>query len=468
MGRYSHPPGELKPLVVLCVQSCSYYRMAINTKTGFIDEKIAIRPIGKYQINSFYRTFGQYAPKVVPSAWFDFDPAAGRQRPDLESDPMMIYPCVPGAPLRTISKKVYDTERPSIGDLNSLETFCPKTTALVRWVMGGSGRFASLWWNWLAYIIQTGNKTQTAWVLTGQPGTGKGTIYRGLLQPLFGNHFNKRTIEDMNTGETSWLRWSQMAWCIEDIPDSKPRRRFKDWITEPLISVRHEKSQTDFEIVSRCNFMLAVENITAVDVDNKMWFLPPKQHEPILDNLPWVDGHTAPEDHIAKERPQVVRFLRAFRVSVRDVKVPEMHKTTAAAVDVRNTHDFSMAVIKGDIGYWIDLLRHFRTGLGARVFRVNTYHEAQRVLEGFLDDACHPHRLRRTVVHWNKLLLLYNCTIKTQGAPMRREALKSAIHAEGLPIQPKQHEVPHRRGRSAGVKIVWSDAAHQIAKECDL
>lgn len=41
--------------------------------------------------------------------------------------------------------------------------------------------------NWIAYVYQFRKKTETAWVLSGTEGTGKGTFVKYVLRPLFGN-----------------------------------------------------------------------------------------------------------------------------------------------------------------------------------------------------------------------------------------------------------------------------------------
>jgi hypothetical protein len=40
--------------------------------------------------------------------------------------------------------------------------------------------------NWLAFILQHRDRTKTAWVLHGVPGTGKGLLTNDILRPIFG------------------------------------------------------------------------------------------------------------------------------------------------------------------------------------------------------------------------------------------------------------------------------------------
>ena len=41
--------------------------------------------------------------------------------------------------------------------------------------------------NWLAHILQTRDRAETAWILHGTQGTGKGILKTQILRPLFGN-----------------------------------------------------------------------------------------------------------------------------------------------------------------------------------------------------------------------------------------------------------------------------------------
>jgi hypothetical protein len=101
-----------------------------------------------------------------------------------------------------VSKKYVNTFQPS----SYMKTTAPRTILqcppqifrLISHVLAGDIECIEHFMNWCAYIIQFRERTQTAWVFQGTEGTGKGTLLRKVLRPLFGE------------GQTNQIRAAQL------------------------------------------------------------------------------------------------------------------------------------------------------------------------------------------------------------------------------------------------------------------
>lgn len=102
--------------------------------------------------------------------------------------------------------------------------------------------------NWIAYIIQNKNRTQTAWLLNGVQGTGKGILAHRILRPILGYNntafMEAVQLEDKfnEAFERSLLTFIDEMTIGDLEGSSKIMGTMKSLITEPIITIRKMRS----------------------------------------------------------------------------------------------------------------------------------------------------------------------------------------------------------------------------------
>ena len=98
--------------------------------------------------------------------------------------------------------------------------------------------------NWLAVIVQNLCMTQTAWVLHGTQGTGKGLLFHKILTPLLGEgNTTSRRMEELGSDFTEFMKNKLIVFVDEvqagdNLFYDKISAKLKNLIVEPRISVR--------------------------------------------------------------------------------------------------------------------------------------------------------------------------------------------------------------------------------------
>lgn len=98
--------------------------------------------------------------------------------------------------------------------------------------------------NWLAFILQKRDRSKTAWVLHGVPGTGKGLLCNDVLRPIFGAaQTAARRMEELNEPYNHFMRNSFLIFVDEVQTKALQNERgvmakLKNFITEPMVPVR--------------------------------------------------------------------------------------------------------------------------------------------------------------------------------------------------------------------------------------
>lgn len=120
----------------------------------------------------------------------------------------------------------------------------PKTIAkVINNALGDDPAIVEHFINWLGAIVQTRDRTRTAWVLHGTQGTGKGILTNNILKPLFGAHTATRRMEELNEKYNHFMEGSFLVFVDEVETKALTNERgvmakLKNFITEPLVALR--------------------------------------------------------------------------------------------------------------------------------------------------------------------------------------------------------------------------------------
>lgn len=141
-------------------------------------------------------------------------------------------------------------------------TYYPKKFAeLLLHVVGGDLVMRDDLLNWLAYIIQKRTKTQTAFILHGRTGTGKGVLFSKILQPILGIlHCPMIMMDDIAHDFNEWVETGLLvvvdeAQISEDLKKAKKRiNKIKNLITEQYVVLKKKYAQAH-QIENHINFI---------------------------------------------------------------------------------------------------------------------------------------------------------------------------------------------------------------------
>jgi hypothetical protein len=306
------------------------------------EEEIIVQPsvIGALsKIEDFFTEHSAAPPSPIPTWDRMFDPTLGKQW--LQDD------------------KMFNTWRPTKYQKNALykSNIPPMTEKLVRHVTGNDEGSYDHFINWLAYIFQHRTKSGTAWVLHGVPGTGKGLLFHNIIRPLFGNDYCAlKQIKDLKDQFNGWMEHSIFVNVDEANSDdtySDSRmivNSLKNWITEPVISVRQMQS-TAANRNSFVNFIFTTNDfgILPIQDGDRRFNVAPRQETPI---------NISPEEieQLENELQDFASYLAHFEVEESKVHTPlENVAKGELKVSAESSLDgFFRAAREGDLQYFTE------------------------------------------------------------------------------------------------------------------
>jgi len=118
--------------------------------------------------------------------------------------------------------------------------------------------------DWLAYMFQTRQKPQTAWILHGTYGTGKGMLINKVLMPLFGRkHVHAMRASEFNEKFNGWMENALIVFVDEIDADMFTNAKgiesdMRNLITEPSITIR--RMRTDAYMVNNFTGFIFASN----------------------------------------------------------------------------------------------------------------------------------------------------------------------------------------------------------------
>lgn len=128
--------------------------------------------------------------------------------------------------------------------------------------------------NWLAYIVQFRDRTGTAWILHGVPGTGKGILMNNIIRPLFGQaHTAVRRMEELNEPYNHFMADKFIVFVDEVQTKALQNERgvmakLKNFITEVTVTIRMMYSNAH-EVRNYTNWIFASNMSDPVSIDKE-------------------------------------------------------------------------------------------------------------------------------------------------------------------------------------------------------
>lgn len=235
----------------------------------------------------------------------------------------------------------------------------PVINKLLRSVLGNpTDDVYAYFVNWLAYIMQYRDKTQTAWVLHGRTGTGKGLFMKHVLAPLFGSS-NISTVQLGALGQQFNGYIENKLFVVFEEADTKQVEntaellaKMNHYITDSPVSVR--KMSTDwYEAPSYINVIITSNQRvpTIVTSDDRRYNIPARQETQLF-----LTPNELLSIQTEKELGVFGDILRNWKVNIDNVRKP---MDTEAKRDVHEANTsvntlVAEAVINGDLQFFVD------------------------------------------------------------------------------------------------------------------
>jgi hypothetical protein len=202
----------------------AYWRGSYDQTNDVLDLHIAKNAT---QLRDFTKQVGAPLGDFIPEWDITFDP-----RDNVRVDPVnrTVNQFTPSHYMRQVAKPV---------------TAVPKTILkIISHALGDDPRIVEHFINWLAFILIERDRTKTAWVLHGVPGTGKGLLANEILRPIFGpGQTAMRRMEELNEPYNQFMRNSLLVFVDEVQTKALHNERgvmakLKNFITEEFVPIR--------------------------------------------------------------------------------------------------------------------------------------------------------------------------------------------------------------------------------------
>lgn len=256
-------------------------------------------------------------------------------------------------------ERVFNTWRPTEYQQNTLHTshMPPICERVIRHALGGCDETFEHFINWLAFIQQSRTKPGTAWVVHGVPGTGKGLLYHYIISPIFGTDYcETKQLKDLKDRFNGWMEQCLFVNIDEANSDDvgyegkEIVNALKNWITEPVISVRHMQATASMRR-SFINFIFTTNDhgVLPIQEGDRRINVAPRQEK----KLEITDLEVAT---LKEELSRMSAYLTSYKVDKVAARKPlenqakEDLKTAARS----SIDEFFHAVSDGDLQFFID------------------------------------------------------------------------------------------------------------------
>lgn len=262
LGHFT-PTDKTKPLLLAFRDKSTgvYYQGEYTESTEHLDLFVAKN---EKQVRDFCMQNAMPMGDYIPIWDVRFDPL-DTARVDVENRYVNTFE-------RTEYMRNVDTSRSKNG--NKTYRRCPPVTfKLIHHVLGNEPELTAHFMNWLAWIVQTRTRTDTAWLLYGTEGCGKGLLFKKVLKPLFGhNHVTMNRVDELEGSFNAFMQQKLIVFFDEvEIPKLRDAdtvlAKLRNVITEEFISMRAMYSGA-VNIPNYANIILASNKTNAVPMSS--------------------------------------------------------------------------------------------------------------------------------------------------------------------------------------------------------
>jgi hypothetical protein len=229
-------------------------------------------------------------------------------------------------------------------------------------VLGGCDTSFERFMNWLAFIWQTGKRPETAWLLHGTFGTGKGRAAH-VLRKLFGKHYVEVTADGLADKFNEHLATAQIVFLDEvstDAWDTKKANMILKSLIAGAFSVRAMRTAWNSEVQPYFGLIAAANEFNPVEIQlgDRRWNVPPRQEIPIRQTdwfspelVDTYNGLLFQDDHLQA----FANYLTSYQVDVGKVMVPMDTEAKRFVMNVTQNiqNDIAQALQTGNAEFFV-------------------------------------------------------------------------------------------------------------------
>lgn len=335
-------------------------------------------------------------------------------------------------------------------------TQCPKTILkVITHVLGGDQAIIDHFLNWIACILQNRDRTKTAWVWHGVPGTGKGILFSRVLRPIFGKQqTTAQNMESLSEAYNHWMQSSFLVFIDEVQTKSLDNERgvsakLRNYITEELVPMRAMYQGTR-EVRNFTNWIFASNMSDAVVIENNDRRYNVAKYQPL--KLAISD----------KELEQLDKELQAFHdyllyYNVDKIKAGTVLDTTdrqtMISISESSVDTVGSAILDGRFGFLMEQLPSSTTNIASDRKMLNDTEDYKTVLKSLLartdrnNGACNIAR--------DELRVIF--TYVVGGMPTTPNKFTSLLKHHRIHMGDVWINNGHSAGKERGIKTTWTD-----------
>lgn len=238
-------------------------------------------------------------------------------------------------------------------------TVMPKVIGkIVGHALGGDAKVIDHYINWLAFILQHRDRTKTAWVLHGVPGTGKGLLTNDILRPIFGaTQTTARRMEELNEPYNHFMKNSFLVFVDEVQTKALNNERgvmakLKNFITEEMVPIRQMYANaTEARNYTNWMFLSNMSDPVSIDKNDRRFNVAKYQAAKLV----ITDKEIASIPHELQAFHDYLMTYKCDPDRARSVLHTE-DRDTMIAISESSIDTVASALLEGNFGFFIEQL----------------------------------------------------------------------------------------------------------------
>lgn len=204
-----------------------------------------------------------------------------------------------------------------------IKRHCPVLSQVVLNMLGDDLHCFEHFINWLAYIVQTRSKAETAWLLGGEQGTGKGLFFKKVLQQIFGKYAVQNSLEGIADDKFNEWMVEPIVVMVDEFNMkgansslTKTASMLKTRITEPTMMLR-KMHVGQVSVNQYLNFIFGTNDLDALTMNDKRRInIAPRQQRMLENRLEGLKKYREDYDDLMEtEVKMFARFLHSYTYS---------------------------------------------------------------------------------------------------------------------------------------------------------
>ena len=389
-------------------ESATYWNGVYDTAKNILTKFAQAR--SESQLRHFMKQHGHPLGDFVPDWDMKFDPHAS-YTVDLKNKRINVY-----RPSEFFA-------RPPVP-----QSQVPPTIAkIIFHALGSDDRVYEHFLNWLAVIVQNLCMTQTAWVIHGTQGTGKGVMFNHILAPIFGDeNVTSRRMEELGSNFTEFMKNKFLVFIDESsIGNSNTHAnitaKLKNLIVEPRVSVREMYSPSKV-MDNYTNIIFASNSPQPVTIaaDDRRFNVGAFQQNPIVLTSYDIDS-------LKKELGSFYNYLGTRHASRAIARVPIETADRTNIINLsRSSIDIAIEALKGgNLSFFVEMLVQKPEILNAR--SQLTYAQFEALIEELKVT-------KRTKLSRDDLMIMFRWCI--DNVPEAPNKFTTMLRHHGLQLRP--------------------------------